>query len=127
MKEDKVVVDQIKKIIIRAVKDFGVGPEDFSVDTPDNKMHGDYSSNIALVLSKKLGKNPREVADSVKQKIGENKLFSKIEIAILSESSIRLGVDTELPCIFIVIGLIYQESKSDCAKPIILEVPIFIA
>ncbi|MCX6720810.1 MAG: arginine--tRNA ligase [Candidatus Staskawiczbacteria bacterium] len=80
--------EEIKKIIEKAVKDFGEVPEGFSVDIPDDKMHGDYSTNVALVLSKKLGKESlpagrqaREVADSIKQKIGENKLFSKIEIA----------------------------------------------
>ena len=36
---------------------------------------------MALVLAKKIGKNPREVAEVIKEKIGNNNLFSKIEIA----------------------------------------------
>ena len=56
-------------------------PCDFSVEIPGEKNHGDYSTNVALVLAKKIGRNPRETAELIKDKIGENKLFSKIEIA----------------------------------------------
>ena len=56
----------------------------FSVDVSDNPQHGDYSSNVALVLAKKdpkgAPKNPREVAEEIKNKIKSN-LFSKVEIA----------------------------------------------
>ena len=78
--------EQIKKIIKKAV---GQDVADFSVEIPGEKSHGDYSTNVALVLAKKLGKNPREVAEEIKQGIeksfgtaqDENMLFSKIEIA----------------------------------------------
>ncbi len=74
----KIMRDEIKKIIFKAVR---AEAPDFSVDISDDKSHGDYSTNVALILAKKIGKNPREVAEMIKQKIGENKLFSKIEIA----------------------------------------------
>ena len=70
--------NKIKGIIQKVVEQDAPA---FSVEIPDDKSHGDYSSNIALVLSKKLGENPKEVAEEIKNKIGENKLFSKIEIA----------------------------------------------
>ncbi|MDP3882753.1 MAG: arginine--tRNA ligase [Candidatus Staskawiczbacteria bacterium] len=54
---------------------------DFSVEVPVDKNHGDYSTNVALILAKKIGKNPVETANLIKEKIGSNKLFSKIEIA----------------------------------------------
>jgi len=78
---------QIKKIIGSAIKD---NPCEFSIEIPGEKSHGDYSTNVALVLAKKLGKNPREVAESIKEKIsaldgpalgGKFPLFSKIEVA----------------------------------------------
>ena len=68
---------EIKKIIQSAIQDSSC---DFSVEVPDDKTHGDYSTNIALILAKKLGKNPREVAESIKAKT-KSGLFSKIEIA----------------------------------------------
>ncbi|MBI2056589.1 MAG: arginine--tRNA ligase [Candidatus Sungbacteria bacterium] len=38
---------------------------DFSLEAPENPEHGDYAANIALLLAKKLGKNPLEVADAL--------------------------------------------------------------
>ena len=55
---------QIKKALTEAViRQFGgmVMPE-FLVETPENPAHGDYASNIALMLAKKLRRNPLEVA-----------------------------------------------------------------
>jgi len=82
------IKDEIKKIIEKAIKDFTGSPalresalREFSVEIPGDKSHGDYSTNIALILSKKLGKNPREVAEEIKNKIGKNNLFYKIEVA----------------------------------------------
>lgn len=69
--------DEIKKIIEQAS---GVKDSDFSVEVPSDKNHGDYSTNVALVLAKKLGKNPSEVAKDIKNKINSN-LFKKVEVA----------------------------------------------
>ena len=67
----------IKKIIEKAID--GELP-DFSVEIPIEKKRGDYSTNVALILAKQLGKNPVEIAESIKDKIGDNKLFSKVEV-----------------------------------------------
>ena len=49
--------NEIEKIVPRGAV--------FSVGKPDNPEHGDYSSNVALVLAKELKKNPREVAEEL--------------------------------------------------------------
>jgi len=67
--------EEIKNIIQKAV---GKDVPDFSVET---SVHADYSSNVALILAKKENKNPREVAENIKEKIGNNNLFFKIEVA----------------------------------------------
>jgi arginyl-tRNA synthetase len=69
--------DKIKKIIEKAIAG---NVADFSIEIPGDKNHGDYSTNVALLLAKKIGKNPREVAEDIKNKL-ENKLFKKIEVA----------------------------------------------
>src|SRR3989344_3848164 len=71
------IKEEIRKIVLKAVRE--EAPE-FSVDISDDKSHGDYSTNVALILAKKSGKNPREVAEGIKAKI-KNNIFSKIEIA----------------------------------------------
>ncbi len=56
---------------------------DIKLEIPQESVYGDYSSNIALVLSKKLGKNPREIAEELRQKILEQNLdiLGKVEVA----------------------------------------------
>ena len=36
------------------------------IETPKNTINGDYSTNIALVLTKIMHKNPMEIAESIK-------------------------------------------------------------
>jgi arginyl-tRNA synthetase len=73
--------EKIKKIIEKAIKDFLKETPDFSIEMPGERSHGDYSTNIGLVLSKKIGKDPIEIANLIKEKIGKNNLFSKVEVA----------------------------------------------
>ncbi|MCX6719500.1 MAG: arginine--tRNA ligase [Candidatus Staskawiczbacteria bacterium] len=77
---EHLVKEKIKKIIEKAIKEAVKEPMDFSVEIPGEKNHGDYSTNVALVLAKKIGKNPREVAEEIKSKINNN-IFNKIEVA----------------------------------------------
>ncbi len=69
--------DEIKKIIEKAV---GKEAPGFLVEIPNDKKHGDYSTNVALILAKKTNKNPRDLAEEIKNKI-KSDLFYKIEIA----------------------------------------------
>lgn len=69
---------EIKKILQKVV---GKDAPDFLVEVPKEKNHGDYSSNIALVLSKQLGKNPRTLAQEIVTKLGAPDGIEKIEVA----------------------------------------------
>lgn len=62
---------------------------DVSVDRPDPKF-GDFASNIALQLAKQLGKNPREIAESIAEKLRENADFSEVTIAGPGFINVRL-------------------------------------
>lgn len=72
---------QIKKAIIRAVlgKFGNVILPDFSVEAPENAKYGDYASNIAMVLAKRLKRNPVDIASDLKDELQKN-LGIKIEI-----------------------------------------------
>ena len=50
------------------------------IETPKITINGDYSTNIALVLTKIMHKNPMEIAESIKNNISNN-IIKKIEIA----------------------------------------------
>lgn len=52
------------------------------IEYPKDKNHGDFSTNTALTLTKKLKKNPRHIAAEIKDNITDEKsLFHNIEIA----------------------------------------------
>ena len=69
--------EEIKKIIEKSIKGEVLN---FSVEIPSDKKLGDYSTNVALILTKKTGKNLIEVANEIKGKI-DSELFSKVEVA----------------------------------------------
>ena len=54
---------------------------DILIETPENKEHGDYATNIAFVLSKVLKKSPQEIAENLAAELTKRKIpdFLKIE------------------------------------------------
>lgn len=52
-----------------------------NVDHPADSQFGDYSTNIALTLAKTEKKNPREVAEEIKNKIELGDLVEKVGVA----------------------------------------------
>jgi arginyl-tRNA synthetase len=51
------------------------------IDRPKIISHGDFSTNLCLVLSKKLKKSPQAVAEIILEKLPPSDLINKIEIA----------------------------------------------
>lgn len=51
------------------------------IDNTRDKAHGDLATNIAMVLAKKAGKPPRELAQAIIDALPANKLVAKAEIA----------------------------------------------
>ena len=59
------------------------GPVTVSIETPKNKQHGDYSSNIALTLKKATGINDsRDIAARILRHLpADNGLIERVELA----------------------------------------------
>lgn len=72
------VVEQIRTLL-RDTAD--AGDAEFSVERPKKAEHGDYASNIALVLGKKRGTNPKSLAEEMSQQLSKEDLFAKVEVA----------------------------------------------
>ena len=53
---------------------------DFSIEHPADLAYGDYATNAAMVVAKELGKNPREVAEELVEKLSIPGV-ARIEIA----------------------------------------------
>ncbi len=56
-------------------------PERIAIDRPKNREHGDWSTNIAMVLAKPAGINPRDCAQMIAGALAANPDFSKVDIA----------------------------------------------
>ncbi len=52
-----------------------------TVERTRDPRHGDFTTNVAMRLAKSLGRNPREIAQSVVDAVPDSELIDKIEIA----------------------------------------------
>jgi len=73
--------EEIKKLLQESLNHAGIDADTIIVDYPVDAKHGDYSTNVALVAAKKAGKNPRELAEEIAEKLKNADIFEKVEIA----------------------------------------------
>jgi len=55
----------IKKSIEKSFAEISINEDDIIIEIPKNTSNGDYATNVALLLSKKLKMNPLEIARSI--------------------------------------------------------------
>jgi arginyl-tRNA synthetase len=75
--------DQIRAELIRAARSLGA-PEDVDplVERPRDPSHGDWATNLAMVLARPLKAKPREIAERLRDAIDTERAgVSKIDIA----------------------------------------------
>ncbi len=56
-------------------------PVRIQLDRPRDKSHGDFATNLALLLAKPAGMNPRALAEAIIAAIPSNSLLAKTEVA----------------------------------------------
>ena len=75
----------IKSLINNALSELGVEAENVTLEHPADTRNGDYSTNIALALSKQLvnppAGGPRGFAEQIVSKIEKNDDIEKVEVA----------------------------------------------
>jgi len=57
--------EKIQEIIKNALKELNLPECGFAVEHPNEMSHGDYSVNVAMVLSKQVGENPKALAEKI--------------------------------------------------------------
>ncbi len=72
---------ELENLIQKISKELGLPDGSFTVERPADSSNGDYSTNIALVVAKEAGKSPQEVAETIKEKLKEEKIIDKTSIA----------------------------------------------
>ena len=76
------LISFIKNIIEKSLLELNFPVKEQTIDIPKEEKFGDYSSNIAMLLTKELKKAPRIIAAEIIEKLEYDKSrISKIEIA----------------------------------------------
>jgi arginyl-tRNA synthetase len=62
-------------------REFSLAAPDVALERPKNKDHGDWATSIALKMAKSLGKNPRDVAQQIADRLSEVPGIDSVDIA----------------------------------------------
>ena len=73
--------NKIVELIQNSLAKLEIDGVDIHVETPKNTDNGDFSSNVAMQLTRVLRKNPRVIAEEIISNIEEDEAVEKIEIA----------------------------------------------
>lgn len=73
--------ETLKTLIQQALAGLGIetATEAILLEYPADMAHGDYSTNIAMVLAKKIGKNPKELAEDIVKQLQQLQHLEHIE------------------------------------------------
>ena len=101
----------------------GINDIKISIEKPKNKDHGDLSTNIALLLTKKIKKNPLEICDELKNELIKSDLFESIEIAKPGFINFKLAIFSLTESLNKIIELNnnYGQNKSGQSKKVLVE------
>lgn len=82
------IIDQVKETLIEEIKGSILKAQlvdevpEIKIETPKDSTNGDYSTNIAMVLTKIARKNPREIATQIVENLDTTKAnVKKVDIA----------------------------------------------
>ena len=77
----KNIIGHIIKCSLDKLNIDNININDINIEIPAKKENGDYSSNIALTLTKKLHKSPMDIANTIVSNIEDNDIIEEIKIA----------------------------------------------
>jgi arginyl-tRNA synthetase len=88
--------DALQAAIVRALGEMGVeAGHPVTLERPRNPEHGDWATNVALTLAKKLGRPPRQIADELAGRIDQAAAgVRSVEVAGPGFINFRLATDS---------------------------------
>lgn len=75
------IKSKLTELIKNSLQKLNIETDNIIIEKPSKKENGDYSSNVALTLTKKLHKSPLEIANMIKENIEYENIISEIQIA----------------------------------------------
>src|SRR5579859_1892504 len=72
----------LEQLLRDTLKGMGLtAPHGPVVERTRDRKHGDFATNVALVLAKSLGKKPRDLADAIVKALPTGGMVARTEIA----------------------------------------------
>ena len=75
------IKDKLYELIQNALNKINIEYKNYIIEIPNDKKNGDFSTNIALELTRVLKTNPRTIAENIVTNIEKNNIIDRIEIA----------------------------------------------
>ncbi|MER2091373.1 MAG: arginine--tRNA ligase, partial [Saccharopolyspora rectivirgula] len=75
--------------------DTSVLPETVKVERPRNPEHGDYATNLAMQVAKKVGVAPRDLAGWLAEALAASDAIASAEVAGPGFLNLRLAADAQ--------------------------------
>ena len=119
--------EKFREILREGALRFSAEEIPLSIDRPANPEHGDYASNIALQLSKRLRRNPRQIAEEIAKAsapaLAATGLFEPLTVAGAGFLNIRVKPEAKLEVIRQVLeqGKDYGRVKTEKEESIQIE------
>src|SRR5216117_3925211 len=111
--------EKFREILREGALRFSAEEIPLSIERPANPEHGDYASNIALQLSKRLRRNPRQIAEEIARAsapaLAATGLFEPLTVAGAGFLNIRVKPEAKLEVIRQVLeqGKDYGRAKTE--------------
>ncbi|MBI9031061.1 arginine--tRNA ligase [bacterium] len=116
--------DIIKGIIVTTLEKNNLENNDkFNIEVSNNPKHGDYATNVAMVLAKLNKKKPLVLAEMIKEELVKEKNFSKVEIAGPGFINITINISLYQDLVYEILKMKeeYGESEHGKGKSVLLE------
>ena len=119
--------EKFREILREGALRFSAEEIPLSIERPANPEHGDYASNIALQLSKRLRRNPRQIAEEIAKAsapaLAATGLFEPLTVAGAGFLNIRVKPEAKLEVIRQVLeqGKEYGRVKTEKEESIQIE------
>lgn len=87
--------DTTARVLAARGLDADVLPERLTVERPRNPEHGDYATNVAMQVAKRVGTTPRDLAGWIAEELSGAPEISTAEVAGPGFLNIRLAADAQ--------------------------------
>lgn len=84
-------MEELKENIIKAIKGAGFKlPEDFSLESPPNEKMGDLATNVAIIIAKNEGVDPKDVSKKILGKFSSD-FVESVDVAVQGFINFKLS------------------------------------